>query len=412
MVLFEISRRLFGERPAWHASLRQIPRAWRLRFLYRFMWARFSPWLPVTLAVEDLEDLRGKVYQQRCIQVTRRGEGVVMWIYIIADMAACWFGLAILVLVRVCIPEGQDGAWRMAVESWDPHDPLALPVLILRTIVCCVMLAISLTDVFVTGAGFGIYLNNRTWLEGWDVELAFKRLARRLTKAALLWLALWAIGMPAVARAAAAQSPAEVISDVKADAAFKVHTVIERVPNLPQFSFSWDWLRWLNLGSLPEWLGTVCMVAAIALLLAAIPWLLWKNRQVFTPRGMGGGKSAGPTAARVVMGMEVAPATLPDDVPGTAWMLWRQGRQQEALGLLYRAAISRVMDVGRVEIQESDTEGDCVRRVDLAGPAAQPAYFRGITAVWTRMAYAGLRPADREVEWLCSQWPFGDRRDG
>ena len=50
------------------------------------------------------------------------------------------------------------------------------------------MLAMSLTDVFVTGAGFGVYLNNRTWIEGWDVELAFKRLARRLAKAAMVML--------------------------------------------------------------------------------------------------------------------------------------------------------------------------------------------------------------------------------
>ena len=111
------------------------------------------------------------------------------------------------------------------------------------------------------------------------------------------------------------------------------------------------------------------------------------------------------------MGMDVSPATLPDDVPAAAWALWRQGRQQEALGLLYRGAISRVMEVARVAIQESDTEGDCVRRVDLAGPAAHPEYFRGITGAWSRLAYAGLCPAEREVEVLCQKWPFGERRD-
>ncbi len=248
LVLFELSRRLFGERPPWRASLREIPRAWTRRFFYRFVWARFSPWLPVTLAVEDLEGLRGKAYQQRCGQVTRRGEGVVMWIYVISDMAACWFGLAFVLLVKMFIPDGQDGAWRMAIESYDPDDPMSLPLLILRTVVVCVMLAMSLTDMFFTGAGFGVYLNNRTWIEGWDVELAFKRLARRLTKScdvvggavgasACLWL-------PAPA---AERDPAQVIREVKADAAFKVHTVIEKVPNPTQYSFSWDWLR-LGLG--------------------------------------------------------------------------------------------------------------------------------------------------------------------
>lgn len=90
MVMFELSRRLFGEEPSWKSVWREIPRAWWRRFFYRFLWARFSPWLPVTLAVEDLEGLRGKPYKQRCAQVVRRGEGVVMWIYFISDAAAVW----------------------------------------------------------------------------------------------------------------------------------------------------------------------------------------------------------------------------------------------------------------------------------------------------------------------------------
>ena len=186
MVLFELSRRLFGEKPRWRAVLREIPLAWTRRFFYRFLWARLSPWLPVLLAVEDLEGLRGKAYKQRRSQVARRGDGVIMWIYFIADAAACWFGLAILMLVMMFIPEGQDGIWQAALETWDPSQPAEIPGLIMRTVVICVMLAMSLTDLFVIGAGFGIYLNNRTWIEGWDVELAFKRLARRLTKTAML----------------------------------------------------------------------------------------------------------------------------------------------------------------------------------------------------------------------------------
>lgn len=409
LVLFELSRRLFGERPPWSASLREIPRAWTRRFYYRFGWARFSPWLPVTLAVEDLEGLRGKAYQQRCGQVTRRGAGVVMWIYVISDMAACWFGLAFVLLVKLFIPDGQDGAWRMAIESYDPYDPKSLPLLILRTVVVCVMLAMSLTDMFFTGAGFGVYLNNRTWIEGWDVELAFKRLARRLTKTAMMWVVLWALCLPVVARASAERDPAQVIREVKADAAFKVHTVIEKVPKHRQYSFFWDWL---HLGWAAVWLGSLFMVAAVMLMVGAILWLVWISRRVFMVRRIGTEQSAVAPAARVVLGLEVSPETLPADVPGAAWALWRQGRHQDALGLLYRGAISRVMEVGRVEIQESDTEGDCMRRVVQAGAAAHPDYFRGITGAWIGLAYAGQCPADREVEALCEQWPFVDRRDG
>ena len=409
MVLFELSRRLFGEKLGWRDSLKEIPRVWTRRFFYRFVWARFSPWLPVTLAVEDLEGLRAKAYRQRCNQVTRRGEGVIMWVYFIGDMAACWFGLAIVVLVMMFIPEGQDGAWQVAVESWDPDNPTEIPGLILRTVCCCVMLAVSLTDVFVTGVGFGVYLNNRTWIEGWDVELAFKRLARRLTKAAMIWVLPWAICMPAVARAAAERDPAVVIREVKSDPVFKVHKVTEKVPNQKKRSFSLDWL---NFGGAAEWLGRVFIVLAAVLLVGATAWLVWANRHAFLSRRIGAEISAGLPRARVVMGMEVSPETLPADVPAAAWALWLEGRHQEALGVLYRGAISRVIEMGRVEIQESDTEGDCVRRVAQAGPVSHPDYFRGITGAWVRMAYAGCCPEAREVESLCKQWPYVERREG
>ncbi len=403
MVLFELSRRLFGEEPSWRAVLREIPRAWTRRFFHRFLWARFSPWLPVTLAVEDLEGLRGKAYKQRCSQVVRRGEGVVMWIYFLSDAASAWIGLGILGLVMMLVPDGQDTAWQLAVESWDPNFPLELPLLISRTVVTCVMAGISLTDVFVIGAGFGVYINNRTWIEGWDVELAFKRLAQRLGNVAVMVLAFFVIGLSA--DATGSESSAEIIQQVKADEAFKVHTVTEKVPKPKTLSSS----------SLPtdliEILMTVFSICAAVLLVGFLGWMLWKNRHIFRLRGAGVKPDPVVPSARMVMGMEVSPDTLPADVPAAAWMRWQQGHHQEALGLLYRGSISRVMELGRVEIHESDTEGDCMRRVEQAGAAVHPDYFRGITGMWIRLAYAGVSPADSEVQALCQQWPFGGRRE-
>ncbi len=398
MVLFELSRRLFGEEPSWRSVWAEIPRAWWRRFFYRFLWARFSPWLPVTLAVEDLEGLRGKAYKQRCGQVVRRGEGVVMWIYFISDAAAVWIGMGILGLVLIFIPEGQDAAWQQARESWDPNFPREIPLLILRTVTACVMVAMSLTDVFVVGAGFGVYINNRTWIEGWDVELAFKRLAQRLAKVAVVVISFFMLGL--TAQGAESRTPAEVIRDVKADKAFIVHTVTDKIPKSSS----------KPSGSLPigiiELLGKVFAVCAVVLLVGLIGWMVWKYRHVFILRGGGEKEKRLAPTARVVMGMDISPDTLPADVPIAAWVLWQQGRHQEALGLLYRGSISRVMEPGRVEIQESDTEGDCVRRVELAGAAVHPDYFRMITGMWIGLAYAGVRPADEEVLRLCGQWPF------
>lgn len=407
MVLFELSRRLFGERPSWRASLLEIPHVWTRRFFHRFLLGRLSPWLPVTLAVEDLEGLSGKAHKQRRQQLTRRGEGAVLWIYLIVDLATCWFGLAILVLAGMFIPEGQDGAWQMAMESWDSSNPSDIPLLILRTVGICMMLSISLADIFVAGAGFGIYLNNRTWLEGWDVELALKRLARRLG-GTLVAMVLCFVSLPVVSNANETFDPAEAIHEVKSHPDFKVHTVTERIPKERKSRWSWNWS---GLGRAVEWAGKAVMFAIAAAIVMTLAWLIWTNRHLFIKRLSGGGPPVGLPKARVVMGLEVSPETLPDDVPSAALALWWQGRQREALGLLYRGAISRVIELARVEIRESDTEGDCLRRVEQVGFEARPDYFRGITGAWMQLAYARRPPEDVEMEALCRQWPFGERSE-
>ncbi|MCX6876439.1 MAG: hypothetical protein NTW21_21915 [Verrucomicrobia bacterium] len=407
MVLLQLSRRLFGEQPTWHALWRELPGAWLRRFFHRFVWVRFSPWMPVTLAVEELEGLRGADYQRRIGQLVRRGNGVVIWIYCMADLAALWFGLAIFGVVAMMIPDGQDAPWARALEEWNPATPLHLPVLLLRTACGCVMLAMSLTDIMLTGAGFGLYVNSRTWIDGWDVELAFRRMGERLTKGLGMLMLLGCLCLPTGVRAEAAaeaeRTPRAVIEDVKAERDFRVHKVKLRVTQHQPIPISSFW------GTLGGMLGWLLAAAAVALALGFLVWLVWKYRHVLVSRG-GADQGARALAARVVMGLAVTPESLPQDIPGTAWSLWQQGRRQEALGLLYRGTIARTIELARVEIHEADTEGDCLRRIEAAGGLAHPGYFRGLTGVWIRLAYAGESPADAEVEGLCREWPFLERR--
>lgn len=285
------------------------------------------------------------------------------------------------------------------MEAWDPQNAYDLPLLIARTAAVCMMLSMSLTDLFATGAGFGIYINNRTWIEGWDVELAFRRLAQRLGKVAVFLISCFILTFSANGQEA--KSAADRIKQVKAHPDFIVHTVTDKVP---KSSVSPSFIP----AELVKVLVYVFGIGAVVVLLGVIAFAIWKNRHVFSMRMRGEKLQRATPSARVVMGMEVSPDTLPADIPTAAWILWQQGRHQEALGLLYRGSISRVMEIGKVEIQESDTEGDCMRRVDSAGQTAHPEYFRGITGVWIRLAYAGIGPADIEVQALCQQWPFGE----
>jgi hypothetical protein len=200
----------------------------------------------------------------------------------------------------------------------------------------------------------------------------------------------------------ARRPPAEVVREVKASPDFVVHKVTRRVPKARNVGLT-------GFEGLLSMLGTVVLVLAVAAALGWLGWLLWQYRHVWNRPPREGATAAKPQA-RVVMGMAVTPESLPPDLPAAVWALWQDGRHHEALALLYRGTIAKVIESGRVEIREADTEGDCLRRVEAAGEKAAPGYFKRLTRVWIALAYAGHAPAGATVAALCRDWPFAERR--
>jgi hypothetical protein len=405
LVLFVLSRRLFGELPRWKEIFRELPRACVRRFGFRMLWARFSPWRPLTMAVEDLEGLRGKDYAQRVRLLLRRGDATVVMLALWRAALTGWLALSVFFTAMMFLPAGQAEEWKALLDAWKDDSWGEIPAAVGWLGLISLLLSMSLVDVFSTGAGFGIYVNHRTWIEGWDVELAFRRLGNRLrgAGAALLGLLL-AFGMTPVAEAEVEAGPKETIEQVKAHEDFTVHSVEERVPKTRNPS-SWSWgdVSWLaGIAQALMWLVLGAFVAFVV-------WLIWRYRHLLRGSGSVGAKRVPPPQVRVVMGMEVAPESLPPDIPAAAMELWRVGRRQEAMSLLYRGTISRLIATGGVEIAESDTESDCLRRV-AAEAAAHAGYFSGLTETWMRLAYGRSAPPDEAMQELCASWPFAEGR--
>lgn len=105
--------------------------------------------------------------------------------------------------------------------------------------------------------------------------------------------------------------------------------------------------------------------------------------------------------------LDIRPQALPEDIGAAALALWRAGRVQEAMSLLYRGALSRLVHTHAVPIRSSSTEGDCLLLARPRVPAPAYAYLARLVAAWRSTVYAGREPAADEVAGLCQGFDAG-----
>src|SRR5207249_676599 len=99
-----------------------------------------------------------------------------------------------------------------------------------------------------------------------------------------------------------------------------------------------------------------------------------------------------------LFGMELAPESLPTDVPGAALLLAQQGKIREALALLYRGALSNLVHQRGVELLASHTEAEVL---GLSPPETVP-YLHSLIEAWRACAYASRPPAAPAVAELAA----------
>jgi hypothetical protein len=278
--------------------------------------------------------------------------------------------------------------------GWDLHDSL------------CYVIAVSVVEPIYVAAGFSLYLNRRAILEGWDIELALRRLDERLRS-------LRGVAAAVVAAACLAWAPPPATAAEKSAKA-----EIREVLKAPEFQTSKDAMTWryrgerkardddrsasdfwANVGAFFAQISEALLWIAVA---AGVVALLFFLRR-YLPRFL----ADNPDRYRppdALFGLAVTPESLPDDVAGTAARLAREGRLREALSLLYRGALSVLVHRDHVPLAEGDTEGDCLRAAGRALPVAGADYFGRLIRAWQSAAYAGRLPGVAEAEALARDW--------
>ncbi|MEM0969964.1 MAG: DUF4129 domain-containing protein, partial [Verrucomicrobiota bacterium] len=148
-------------------------------------------------------------------------------------------------------------------------------------------------------------------------------------------------------------------------------------------------------------LATVAMI--VYLIIRAILSVKYRNRPSEEPlRGQ---------AVKEVLGMNVEQEKLPPHLVKKARSLWESGAKAECIRLLYRGALSWLAHQGRVAIQESDTEMDCLQRVESEASQVL-SYFHRLTSTWIGSAYGQELPSEDWMEALFQDWPFAPGKGG
>lgn len=423
--LMVLSRALFGSSPTAWEVLKSWPRLLVRRLPFALLLGRFSPSRSLSLPVAELEGLRGRAYSQRVSLLERNGgEGATM-ATLVGFLLEIVTALGVVLLALMMVPEHIVTRWLQGIGDFFVHSDITdLNSGFFWLAAGVQMLAISLMEPFYVSAGFALYINSRTLTEGWDIELAFKRLGARLRDlregkkpssgigvAVLLAVAaLFFTSQPAQAADRYQESAREVLQHED----FTVHHREVKV-RVEEESSSGEspFLEWLgdllkDFG-LPGFMGLVGQIVFYVILTAVIAglvYLIYKNRHIFQSGGRRGKGGGAKPKTEAVMGMDVRPESLPDDVVSAARKAWADGDAKLALSLLYRSSIAWLVHRADLPIEESDTEGDCVRRADALRDQSVVPYFKNLTYAWVDVAYGRRELAGERFDGLCAQWPF------
>jgi hypothetical protein len=174
-LLFAYSRSLFGEATSLREVWRALPGLLKHTALFSALtFRRLSLRRAFLLPVWQLEGQRGKPARQRCKILSSRVDNLSVGLTVFCANISLFLGISLLLLINMFVPEHHQGFIQFG-EWMDGHiTPATIFVLNLLY-----MAGESIVEPFYIASGFSLYLNRRSELEGWDIELTFRHMAAR-----------------------------------------------------------------------------------------------------------------------------------------------------------------------------------------------------------------------------------------
>lgn len=418
--LYVFSRSLFGEVPGWRASLRG-QRAWRWGpTLAQLAWLRLDSMRALRLPLVFLEGLRGGAARARwrVLSAPLVGQTAFLtqccFLFELAIWASLWL------LVPLLVPS----------ELWPSSKAAFMHTLqgvssggLVYASNLALYLAMSLIEPLYVAAGFALYINRRTQLECWDLDLAFRRLGARLAASLMLLLACLAF-VPTGARAAEGKTPrvsmdalfpaAPAAERARLDAAAAT-VAHDRLLGRTVKRREWRWRAQTKTTpatpASPFGIGTRLFGLVMKLLLyamggaALIALAVALARRAGTGQGIGRRSPDRPAKPEAPQAQDLEPP-LPADLAGAVRALWDEGHRRAALALLYRGTAEAVFATAQIEWSPAATEADCLMFAGKMPVSEHGEQARRIVRAWQAAAYADRLPDGEAIERLLDGWPL------
>lgn len=425
--LFILSKVLFGETPTLKQALRQWPRLLRGQLLASLTWRRLSLSRSFVMPVVQLEGLAGQARQQRLGVLQQRNASAARWLTLIGMHLeiALWFGLMALFYLLLPQQVEQDWDWQKLLLAAGRHDWLWLEHL---TNAFYALVLVFWEPIYVA-CGFSLYLNRRTTLEAWDLELVFRRLRQRLsTGATLLLLAIGLMWLPSPPAMADEQPPPKPLGTQAAQQSIKAlleHPPFKNPESLTRYRFgdekTADKPAPAGEARLPAWLEALLKrfdgnsfkhlalgleILLWSLLAGSLALFIWRYRdwlQTFVSRRRPRPPKVSQPAPTQLFGLELGAQSLPSDIAATAEQLWAT-QPREALGLLYRALLSSLLHDFDLPLKNADTEGEVLVHVRQLQHPQLLAFSVELTRHWQSLAYGHRLPPALAQQQLCDSW--------
>lgn len=417
-----------------HPDLASQLKRWRSHTLAGIapwlLWRRLDPSRAFHLPVTQLEGQRGERYRKR-VQALAMGpsnHGATLTVLMIHIEQFIAFGLVMLVMML------QPDQYYLSEVTW--LQDTSVETMWVSTL--CWYLALMICEPLYVCCGFALYLNKRTWLEGWDLELGLRRIGarrspRRTSSLSVLLLLLLPLLLVAPHRSLADDTvettPVDTQQqaiDILAGPAFMPMTVEEswQLRDHDEATDDEDteddesWLSKLLESLIKQWfedseetdsdgidLPSLADVFRFLLWVVVLSLLIW-----LAIKAPGWLKQLPRTSRRRVprthlAGLDIRPESLPGDIQSAVRDALAQHNHREALSLLYRASLARLVALIPDGLAAGATETECLRALQASQGAHPGVHFLArLTPLWISTAWAHRPPSEADITALAQAW--------